>query len=906
MGLRDEIRRLFQEILETRQSAREFDRGLLGQGDTPQTLWVAGDAEQRVWFRKNGQASQATKVYCVRVRPVYGMPVVCGVAPEQPGLYQVLSWDREALEFNWGGMSEVARHAEMHIWEAAGGGDDPVMIWTRALMPFRLSPQAAPDLTVRIEGPELYLWDTGWQEWSGGNVNLAAHVPGANLHRYCLVSIDGATSAAQTACSTPVSTAIPISPGGYPQPPSGSIPVGLVHLTGGQTTITEADIVDGRVVVSSAGGSIKPGLHHLIDSTAHDDTAAYGAAPNRGDLMAATAAKVWDELAVGAANTFLKSNGSDPAWVTFVHDHSSAAEGDQNLRQILELEFQDAALLTISGGMITRTQVYHLVAAETGAADDLVQIDGGVEGDLLIIRPDAGDTITVHHDEGGAGDNIWLAGGVDIVLDNDDHLVLLCDGTWWCDLSGGAGGALAVHDHHDAASGGDDLNPETISPQTFLVGPSPCPHDTVGEAVTAAGAPTAANPATILIMGIKTVETGAVTLPHDCHVEGRGEGSTIGMGANVLNMGTDTSLKDVVVETVMDAATESCIKCQTISGFKLWNVRVRFTPYTSGANIAFYFLGSASGSAYHCVAEPTGGSATGLVRGFVAEDTANVTLWGCEADDTANLDDALFIIDSTIVTSKYCTFRANPVGGNDVYTDPPSIWRHFKCHYNSDRSTIAGTQTALYDGMAQIKDMGLFLATGGQIGMVNVVNEFSTDGTLGGNSDLAVPTEKAVKTYADGLAVTDEKVKVSADDTTADYLIQKLAAGTGISITEVNPGGNEDARIACTLNGVPSGAIILWNNSDTCPGGYTRVSGADNRVLYAVAAGAGGVAGAATHSHTLSMAAIANREVGPHIIGDSFAAGWMWTDVAGTVTYQHIHPATDSQNNLSAAYKVLV
>ena len=29
------------------------------------------------------------------------------------------------------------------------------------------------------------------------------------------------------------------------------------------------------------------------------------------------------------------------------------------------------------------------------------------------------------------------------------------------------------------------------------------------------------------------------------------------------------------------------------------------------------------------------------------------------------------------------------------------------------------------------------------------VNEFSIDGTMGGNSDLAVPTEKAVKTYAD-------------------------------------------------------------------------------------------------------------------------------------------------------------
>ena len=32
------------------------------------------------------------------------------------------------------------------------------------------------------------------------------------------------------------------------------------------------------------------------------------------------------------------------------------------------------------------------------------------------------------------------------------------------------------------------------------------------------------------------------------------------------------------------------------------------------------------------------------------------------------------------------------------------------------------------------------------------VNEFSTDGTLSGDSDEAVPTEKAVKTYADALS----------------------------------------------------------------------------------------------------------------------------------------------------------
>lgn len=56
------------------------------------------------------------------------------------------------------------------------------------------------------------------------------------------------------------------------------------------------------------------------------------------------------------------------------------------------------------------------------------------------------------------------------------------------------------------------------------------------------------------------------------------------------------------------------------------------------------------------------------------------------------------------------------------------------------------------------------------------IDEFSTDGTLAGNSDTAVPTEQAVKTYADsGLA----KVKVVA-------LTRDLAAATGdVSTTGV-------------------------------------------------------------------------------------------------------------------------
>lgn len=137
-----------------------------------------------------------------------------------------------------------------------------------------------------------------------------------------------------------------------------------------------------------------------------------------------------------------------------IHDHASIVAGGQDLRQIQELEFDDATILTIDGaGDVVRTQVYHAIAANAGVVDDLDHATGGIEGDLLIIRPDAGDTITCRHDQGGAGD-FWFAGAADIVLDNQDHLLLVHDGTSWCDVSGGAGGGGTLDDAYDFGGAG--------------------------------------------------------------------------------------------------------------------------------------------------------------------------------------------------------------------------------------------------------------------------------------------------------------------------------------------------------------------------------------------------------------------------------------------------------------------
>ncbi len=61
----------------------------------------------------------------------------------------------------------------------------------------------------------------------------------------------------------------------------------------------------------------------------------------------------------------------------------------------------------------------------------------------------------------------------------------------------------------------------------------------------------------------------------------------------------------------------------------------------------------------------------------------------------------------------------------------------------------------------------------------------------------------ATKAYVDASGAVDIKVKVSADDTTADYLLAKLAAGDGIALSEVGGGGDEDVGVAVDLHATP-------------------------------------------------------------------------------------------------------
>jgi hypothetical protein len=120
-----------------------------------------------------------------------------------------------------------------------------------------------------------------------------------------------------------------------------------------------------------------------------------------------------------------------------------------------------------------------------------------------------------------------------------------------------------------------------------------------------------------------------------------------------------------------------------------------------------------------------------------------------------------------------------------------------ECHLNAASLAGAlnenGAGTVIIGGgewIAGVSSIGC--ATGADI------NEFSIDGTLAGNSDLAVPTEKAVKTYADAHA--------SSDGSSHTFINQNVTSTGTPTFTSINIG---DTTLSTYLVGTHS---VTWTN----------------------------------------------------------------------------------------------
>lgn len=99
----------------------------------------------------------------------------------------------------------------------------------------------------------------------------------------------------------------------------------------------------------------------------------------------------------------------------------------------------DAGALTIATGAVTATGSYHTLIGEGAAIDDLDTINGGTDGQLLILQADD-DTVTITAKDGTG--NLLLS--ADMALDNaSDTLTLLYSAanSAWVEISRSDNGA---------------------------------------------------------------------------------------------------------------------------------------------------------------------------------------------------------------------------------------------------------------------------------------------------------------------------------------------------------------------------------------------------------------------------------------------------------------------------------
>jgi len=172
-------------------------------------------------------------------------------------------------------------------------------------------------------------------------------------------------------------------------------------------------------------------------------------------------------------------------------------------------------------------------------------------------------------------------------------------------------------------------------------------------------------------------------------------------------------------------------------------------------------IGGLAGAAVTCAVYPRSGTA--LLRlseekTIEAADKQKITILYDYSQVRVTGHDFLDIGIGGTVASRYpLKPLTQPIEGNQITeTAPARIFfvtsdqdGNFRVgnYFRVDQATGSATLNASAFNLSGLTELRLG-SLGGQIGVA--INEFSADGTLSGNSDTAVPTEKAVKTYVDG------------------------------------------------------------------------------------------------------------------------------------------------------------
>ena len=282
---------------------------------------------------------------------------------------------------------------------------------------------AGADMSVDVAAGNCMI--DGVKSTESSTTNLAISAANATYDRKDLVVYDSSAGDPAVVTGTAAATPVP------PDIPSGDILLAIVNVAAGVTQITNADIVDGIVIVSQPGVSKTLFDAYTMLYADTDDTPAALSIPastfvgrkDTGGIAAMTASEV-ETLLTGVMLKDGTRTMTGPLDM-----------GGHNIIGVADLVLKDATIVTIdSSGILTISQSYHIVNTyDDAATDDLAYILPLTNGQILILEPNGSDRTVVI--KNGTG-NIYLAGS-DFSLDHaNDRIVLMCTSdAGWFELS---------------------------------------------------------------------------------------------------------------------------------------------------------------------------------------------------------------------------------------------------------------------------------------------------------------------------------------------------------------------------------------------------------------------------------------------------------------------------------------
>lgn len=377
MATLDDLKRSFRALMDGKENTQEYQLAKTGDGTDADTADVPSEAGW-VWCRLAADQNKPIKVFSLVRGLPQEVPVIVGRPyPDAEYLQIIITvhpvYQRKLTD------DQIDQYTTQRHGEAHGEtGYDRAPIGLRNLEPARLRETSPQSLSVYVEYFR-YSYGAYLVTWSGGTIDLTASVPGAAGHRYVLVYLDPVTNTLGSTDGDIVPLAM--SPT-LPAVTVGTIPLAMVDLEQGETTIGETDIFDYRQLWNITGGV--------------------------GD-----------------------------------HTHSGSGDGGASLLCVQEL-FVANLPVVLTGNSLTPWGFFQTlyVGGLYGSGDqELVTIHpdpayAGLCPQMILIRPGPFglyDTyeIDVRH---GVG-NIWLTGEEDITLDKQtDMLLLVYNGEYWCDV----------------------------------------------------------------------------------------------------------------------------------------------------------------------------------------------------------------------------------------------------------------------------------------------------------------------------------------------------------------------------------------------------------------------------------------------------------------------------------------